>query len=387
MKPKKQKIKQQSRRFITFLFTCFFSICIVVHLPIQAKADKTPTDLWNELINVCYGKIADVGNKVDTAKTALEEEITDKTKQGIEDYFDDQTAEITNEALTIQASMDNQASAQEEMNQVLWGGIWAAFEGGEALGYDFDTTDFVTNPARRGKDFQAIFIVFGYSLVLLFFAVSLIDQTIKYEIFTLRGAVNIFGRLLISKAIIDASSWVCTTIITISESICTRMLTLTGETAIISNMPHIKVETSDIFIIGPIVDFLIANIIALPVNLIFLIILISGALIMIKLLLRSFELTMLTVVSPAFFACVSSSTTVPYFKNFITTFLQAAFQIIFMAVVYFVAVEHITFQSTDITNFAELATWLGKTLPNAIIVLAMAIMMVKPPRVLTGLIK
>ena len=43
---------------------------------------------------------------------------------------------------------------------------------------------------------------FAYSLVLLFFAVNLVEQTIKYEIFTAKGALRIFGRLLVAKIII-----------------------------------------------------------------------------------------------------------------------------------------------------------------------------------------
>lgn len=335
------------------------------------------------MINIGYKKIEAVGDKVDEIKDT----ITEESEKGIQNYFDSQTTEILNDALTVQASMDNQAETQTDLCNLLWGSIWAAFEGSDILGYDLNTQDFMNNPDRRGKDFQAIFTVFGYSLVLVFFAVSLIDQTVKYEIFTLRGAAMIFGRLIISKTVIDASGWVCLSIISISENMCSKLMALTAETAILTNAPHIKVETSGIFIVGPVVDYLIANMISLPVSLIFLVVIIAGGLILVKLLLRSFELTMLTVVSPAFFACASSQSTMQYFKNFIGTFLQAAFQIVFMAVVYFVGVEHLSFQTADITSFAELGAWLLKALPNTILIIAMAIMMVKPPRVLTGLMK
>ena len=106
---------------------------------------------------------------------------------------------------------------------------------------------------------------------------------------------------------------------------------------------------------------------------------------MAKLLFRSFELTMLTAVSPAFFACISSTTTLPYFKNFISTFLQAALQIIFMAVVYVVGISKI--EPTTITDIADVKAWFINLIPTVIILIAMTIMIIKPPRVLTGLIK
>lgn len=79
-----------------------------------------------------------------------------------------------------------------------------------------------------------------------------------------------------------------------------------------------------------------ANLLIIPLMLINIVIFISTACIVVKLILRSFELSMLVAVSPAFFACYSSEITKPYFKNFILTFIQVAAQIVFMGIVYYI---------------------------------------------------
>lgn len=389
MKTKYLKDRRR-KRLVVFLFACIFSVCIFTVTPkatVHAADIGTDiVDIWNELVNNTAKKtdVSGIGTKVDDVKKAIEGE----SKKGVASYFDDQKTTFSEGEQSPNDTIDNMAELQATVNNNLWDGIMAGFKGGEIqLGdekINFDPKSFIETDGSLGKTAYGFFIVLGYSLVLLFFSISLIDQTIKYEIFTLRGFVNIFGRLLISKAVIDISGWVCTTIITITQNLCNSILTKTVTTNL-TDIPEIKVETSDLFIVGPIVDILIKAILCLPVTLIITIVFVSGLLIMIKLLLRSLELTMLTVVSPAFFACVSSNTTVPYFKNFITTFLQAALQIVFMAIVYLVAVDKLTID--DIDSIADVGGWVLRVFPNAIIVLAMAIMMVKPPRVLTGLIK
>lgn len=393
MDKKRKPVNKKHKRIMAMLLSCVLSVCVFTAIPIQAKADVSITDLWNEMINFGYKKIEAVGNKVEDAKKEIQDAIAEKAKDAISEYFDEQTAEVLNEAIDAQAYLKSSSDTTAYVNQAVWIGIWAAFGGDltddekdkNIFDDSFDAKDFVTN--GKGHDFQEVFRVFGYSLVLLFFAVSLVDQTIKYEIFTLRGAVGIFGRLIISKTVIDTSSWICITIINISESLCGQLLATTRRTILETNVPSITVETSDVFIVGPIVDYIVACIISLPIYLLTLTVLISGLFILVKLLLRSFELSLLTAVSPAFFACASSNATMPYFKNFITQFIKSAFQIVFMVVVYFVAINHITFQGTNITTFAELGVWFIKSIPNTVIIIAMSIMMVKPPRFLTDLIR
>ena len=272
----------------------------------------------------------------------------------------------------------------------LWKGLGDSLKGlssdneyAEVAGM-IDPETYATGSAHA--PIRVVFVTLGYSLVLVFFAVNLIETTIKYEIFTLKGAVNTLGRLFIAKVFIDLSYDICLWIIRAMAEISAKVIGTATEQLQI-NMPHINVGSSDLWVIGPILDILLAIIIVIPLVFIFLIVGISICLVIIKLLFRSFELAMMVVVAPAFFACYSSETTKPYFKNFILTLIQVSGQIVFMAVVYYVGVGHLSGQTVDIKCWADVGLWIFKTLPNALLIIAMAIMMIKPPKVLTNLIR
>ena len=79
--------------------------------------------------------------------------------------------------------------------------------------------------------------------------------------------------------------------------------------------------------------------------------------------------------------------TKPYFKNFILTFIQVAAQIVFMGIVYYIGASHVITEMGEIDGFEGLISWFGKIAPNMLIIIAMSIMMIKPPRCLTNLIK
>lgn len=240
--------------------------------------------------------------------------------------------------------------------------------------------------ALKNSDIYAIFVDVGYSLVLVFFAASLIENTIKYEIFTLKGGVQILGRLLISKVIIDLSGTICIYILNICTNITTTIFDTSGE-MLKWSIPTIgEVAKSNIMFFGELVDLITAILMIIPVIIIAIAMITAASIIMVRLVLRSLELSLLIIVSPAFFACYSSDVTRPYFKSFIMTFIQCAVQLVFMAVVYYVGTRFAVSATTPETS-TDLWMWFFYRSQVAIIALAIAIMMVKPPKVLTGLIK
>lgn len=248
-------------------------------------------------------------------------------------------------------------------------------------------SDFLINP-KSYIDTTAynIFRSLGYSLVLLFFSVSLIENTIKYETFTMKGGAMLCGRLMISKAVIDISGKVCTGIIDICISTCEKLLKsgLTSNFGINCDVTKLY-DKSDLWVIGGIVDIFNALEIIVPILIISIPLVICSIFIVIKLITRSFELSLLMIVSPAFFACYSSDVTKQYFKSFVTQFIQVAIQVVFMAVVFFLGSTWLnkTFSATTYKNASE---WFSAMIPNLIAMIAITRMMVKPPKVLTNLI-
>lgn len=247
------------------------------------------------------------------------------------------------------------------------------------------------NPLNPFKDFDSVVDVFkiaAYSLVLIFFSVNLIEQSVKYEIFTMKGALRIFGRLLVSKVIIDLSTTICGKILGTIGAIIVKVLGADKFTAFDSFVPKVDLDPCGIKIVGNLIDAIVAVVLSSIILLVVGTVLVFSALVVIKLMLRAFELSMLVCTSPVFFACASSDVTKEYFKKFIVTFLEVACQTLFMCVALKIGMGAITNNyAATITSFDDLSTYMETQLPMVIIVIAMCVMMIKPPKVLTNLLK
>ena len=395
------------KRFIISFMALFFSICIIAPISSLAAEDGvTAEDAWD------YAD--DAWNYADSNRYMIEElqensngsgEKLDKiqesvdnidVEQGIEDFVNKKNEELAeankkeSEENTEESDEGEQKKAPSTLSDAFLDVLnqaWGVMPELITSSVDDPVWQLTLEPSDQyNGTFYGIFVTIGYSLVLVFFAANLIETTIKYEIFTLKGGVQIFGRLIVSKVIIDLSGRICMFILNICDNICTKIM---------ENATHVlKMETPTVFEtqknavwpIGPILDFLEGLILAVPVLLIILIMLIAVVFVMLKLVLRSLELSLLMIVSPAFFACYSSEITKPYFKNFILTFLQCALQIVFMAVVYALSADWLTNVNSASTT-EDVWAWFIKLIPNALIALAIAIMMIKPPKVLTSLVR
>lgn len=379
-------------RKICIAFTIFFLfICIS---PVYAYADESGYsngDLMQEIYNfedavlnqdngnaASKDDVKDVKDYVAEVKASMSSE----TEKGVQSYFDAKKTESNKGAEAVFSISDmliDTANQQWKMVSSAMKSVGITNE----WGFSLNVSDY--GESGTNHYIFDIFRTFAYSLVLVFFSANLIESSIKYEIFTLRGGANIFGRLLLSKVIIDKSGQICLAILNAIGGIATQILTKADATVEL-HIPDFKssLVKSDIWIVGTLVDSISALVIAIPVAIVALIALIAACLVTIKLILRSIELCMMVAVSPTFFACFSSDVSRPYFRNFIVTFIQVAIEILFMAVVYAVCASWITTPfGGDTTNVVK---WFMSFLPNALILLTMAILMVKPPKVLTGLL-
>ena len=228
--------------------------------------------------------------------------------------------------------------------------------------------------------------IFAYSLVLLFFGINLVEQTIKYEIFNMKGIAKLLGRLLLSKLIIDLSTSVCMIIIKIVGYLTQSVLEKADCSLTITT--DIQVEKSGYYIVGDVIDAFINWRVALMVSSILLLFLIPILILIIKLVLRSIELAVLITVSPAFFACLSSDVTREYFKKFISIFLSVALQTLFMIIPLALCMGYLTEPiKIEMSSSTSIINLLTNIMARAIVLVAMFIMMIKTPKVLTNLIK
>lgn len=349
-------------------------------------------DLWNYLVNNIGGGIKEIDRQqqeLDKRVSSIEGEVDntkvkESVKEAVDESLDVEVSEEDKKKSDITSFPDSVIGLANKM----WQFIGYEFTETDATTESFGTKYKITLDAGSYTDIQNIFKTFGYSLVLVLFAVSLIESSIKYEIFTLKGGAMVFGRIMISKVIIDMSVTVCTKIIEESGSLSSQILKLSNAKSLLEfKEPVINITESNMKFIGPIINIIIGLFVLLPVMICAVCVLICAVLVMIKLILRSFELALLTSVAPAFFACASSETTKPYFKNFITTFLACSLQLVFMAVVLKIGMQTLSNTHGQITSIETACKWMADIFPYVIIIVAMTVMMIKPPKVLTGLVK
>ena len=377
------------------VFISFQPMPMTAYAGYDEDTNKMVYDIWNYLVN-------SVNNGVNGVKAQVNNlDIEGKTSKGVEKFFNSKTTEentsnILDDSFKFtEKSNDGKTTEKKGLASLFismandqWKRVGKALKkGGDLSGTDSFNKNFSINSIKSSKVIN-IFKTFGYSLVLVFFSVTLIESTIKYEIFTIKGGAMIFGRLLISKVVIDSSVNICGYILTEVSKLLTSMSNSmkANEFMMIPDVQIVASAKSKLWILGPFVDLFISGIMMLPVIIIGLVAIICAGTIVIKLIFRSFELAMLMVVSPAFFACASADVTKPYFKNFIINFIRCAFQIIFMAVVWVVVVQW-QINKTTFGTYADLGSYIWNMVPNLFTMIAMTIIMIKPPKVLTSLIR
>lgn len=259
----------------------------------------------------------------------------------------------------------------------LWGIVGASLFGDSAFNLGID------NYESAIASYGYIFRLFAYSLVVLLFGINVIENALKYELFTTKGAVSVLGRLLFAKVWIDLSTTICLAIIRLTTGLAVQ-LTTTSVVPLLDPPTNISSDVSNIPVIGELLDLILALVMIIPMILVFLIVGFSAGAVVVKVTLRSLELTMLLVVAPMFFACSVADATKEFFKKFITTFISVSMQLVYMSIVYVVGLSWL--QEQGEVNETDVGTWLIGSLPALIILISLAIMMVKPPKSLTSLV-
>ena len=151
-------------------------------------------------------------------------------------------------------------------------------------------------------------------------------------------------------------------------------------------------EGMGIGLIGYLFDLIDGIIKVLPMYVAMLVLIIIGWCVDIKLKMRQIEVCCMIAISPLFFACAGYESMQEYFKKFIMTFLSVVAQTLFMAIVILVGMTWFHDEVLSITGDTgflflggdrSLADYLG----DVFIIIAMGIMLLKPPAVLQNLVK
>ena len=406
-------MKQKVSFFITVIF---LMCCFVCFSPIRAFAyddnytyNLQMTDeynnwiVWwnwshNDLRAPIMDELASIKNNGVTANVNTQE-IKDSIDVAgeLETFYEEKEKEGSTE---LENTPINYTNTKMTLAEKMWQTVGKVLQAGGDLSDDEVNKDGIYSYMNLGVDLsnlenkysaiiQAMKTI-AYSIVILFFSVSLTETTIKYEIVSMRGFASVFGRMIFSKIIIDNAAKICVKILGVISWIASSV----NDAISLSSLQQKKIfadaslssSESKLWVIGKIVDFFNSTAISLPYLIMALDVLIVSMLILGKLMIRSIQLAMMTAVSPVFFACASSDVTKQYFKNFITGFLQCGLQIVFMIVIYGIGYGVLKSDAIGGGLFMQFQSKTMDAYRTIIVFVVMGIMIVKPPKFLTNAI-
>ncbi len=250
----------------------------------------------------------------------------------------------------------------------------------------FDISGFVEDSSA----ITGVIMIFADSLIALFFTVNFINTMMQYQLFTVRGAVQLFGQLMLAEVWVNLSIRICLMIVDIVQELVASIVSQVTENINSIAITFTPVQ-SGIAYVGDIVDLFVNLLPLLICTLIFGFIVFTFLRVFLKLVMRSLEITMMTLVSPIFFALLVGDTTKAYFRKFISAFIGVVAELVFMSIVFAIycywTSSHVAGLSISTDALYSYTLEDTQTLITYVIVtVACGLMMVKPPAVLRGLI-
>ena len=238
--------------------------------------------------------------------------------------------------------------------------------------------------------FAPFFKTIGYGLLVLLFGINTIHSATQFELTNYKGVIKILVGLLLAKLWVDLSTDICIAIIDTCTDIASAVFTNADEMIIFPSFDTLKSTNTGLWIIGELLDQILDIILLAPIIIVAVIILVICGLVMIKLMLRTFELALYCSVSPAFFVCLLGDATKGYFKRFIDGLLSSALSLVYMGIIYLAGsywCKVITMNNVGVDSPMDVLVWLSSAMPKVLVVLAMGFLILKPPlalRQLTG---
>lgn len=252
--------------------------------------------------------------------------------------------------------------------------------------FSFNVEDFV-------NEFSQIFVIFASALLVILFGVNIIKTALEYQLFTLKGAISVFGRLILAEIWIQLSTKICIMVVKIFNELMASIIASINASGLLKITTQFNFEPvrSGVWLIDQIVDFFLNLGPFLLIMLLVGVVLVVFLIVYVKLIIRTLEIAMLAVISPTFFACSVGEATMPYFRKFITAFLSVCAEIIFMGVVYLAFLWYCKGVNLTAVNVNELynfnSTTAGTFYTYTAVTIACGIMMIRPPQVLRDLVR
>lgn len=225
--------------------------------------------------------------------------------------------------------------------------------------------------------------VLAYVILIVGFGISISHSSLQSQLTTPRGAAKIFMEVGIAKLWVDLSLRLCLLVIKLINSIAAQAINSLTDTTVFNGTSLVDILTSTLsgvsLTVGAVGSALLTN---LPDIIIAIVLIVCIIKVMIRLVTRNFELACFLVLSPAGFAAVVGEVTRPYFRKFFGAFINAALQILMIAISFNIVSVWI---STVNSSSASYISSIGNEWIVMIIVCAMSRFVSKPPESISNI--
>ena len=228
------------------------------------------------------------------------------------------------------------------------------------------------------NQYRPIFLTLAYLVFIISFFSSIMNSTARFDISDPKVIIKIFAQVIIGKIFLDASFQVCVLLLTMLNDVAAGVAQTGANLIIDANFTE---HSSTVPMIGPLITILSSLWAALPIGIFAVAFGATVVKCIIKVMVRSLELTCLIVVSPVFFAFLAGENTKKYFEKFLVAFISVAASIIFIAILYAMGgtlIMDIKDHKIDPLHFSTLGSFIG--------LFAICTFINKPPKIFSKLL-
>lgn len=224
----------------------------------------------------------------------------------------------------------------------LWTSIGGLISSGAGGAENASSTAFgllsYTDISNFADKYSPFLLTLAYLVFIIAFYSNIMDSTVKYDIANPKVLIRLFLRVLVAKILIDGA-----------VNICLLSLRMINDVALVlvkySSVWLIKTPSIDYYSDAPVIGVMVSSLMMIidffPLIIVSVAVGVCCFRVTVKLLIRSFELTCLSAVSPVFFALAAGEHTRKYAERFFVTFLSVAGSIIMIAIIYAIGCDTI----------------------------------------------
>lgn len=243
---------------------------------------------------------------------------------------------------------------------------------------------------------SGIFKLVGSALCALFFVLNVNKSLIKYAEWNSKIVRQLFFQLIATYFFVILSCRICMLIYDTNASLVNLMLTGVSDELVFYPFKNEYPEGANIFGIQYFIDAINTLLAILPQLIVSILMSVLSVIVIIKLAIRKIECICMISMSPLFFGCLGAERTRRYFANFMANFVNVVIETAFMSIVYITGMD---WWNTRMENLLEeqvlstegavsFITTAGSTtwIEEIIVLIAIMIMMLYPPRILRSTI-